>query len=402
MPLSSTTVIVSPLLCVLGVLVSMSNATFVDAYWLDLSSKSTVSLLFLAPGFAALAAWDAARWRSLMQGSARSWVSVLGLVVTYVAVATSGTFLVSLLVLGVQVTPSVGFPRLDVLALGVAVTCAYTALGFVLGRFLPGLTAAPLAFGLVWGWVAYTPAVQPFWLRNITGNIGSSCCSLDVELVPLALLAPVTVAVALLAASVTVLSWPGRRAAWVLSAGGVALGVVVAATMMSGVGADPVQRRHGPQDCIEDAGRDFCAWPEHAEELRQTVPALGRAAGALSTAGLDVPSTLRENTKSSDRWSFSLGGGSPELRARTLVLSQLDELPPPCTDRTAGVWPAGVDYELAGAWLLVVAGTPAADAADSTGASLPALTRMLGTGPRAQVRWYRAALAAMRTCDPVP
>ncbi|WP_248582732.1 hypothetical protein [Nocardioides sp. InS609-2] len=379
----------------------MSNADFVDPYWLDLSSKSTVSVLFLAPGFSALAAWDAAKWRNLMINAARSWISVFSLIILYVAAATMATFLLTLLALMAQVTPSVGFPRLDVLALGVAVTCAYTAFGFLLGRFLPGLVAAPLAFVVIWGWVAYTPAVQPFWLRNITGNIGSSCCSVDFQLVPLALLAPAVVAASLLVAVMAVLAWPMRPLVWAFSVGIVGAAVALSATMMSDIGADPVQGRTGSQQCVENAGRKFCAWPEHAAELRQTAKNLGNAADALSSAGLDVPSTLRENAKSKDRWSFSLNSGNVDFRAKTLILSQLDELPPPCTDQTQGVWPAGVNFELAGAWLLAVTGTPVTEAAEVSGASLPDLRRLLEEDLESQAQWYESALSAMRSCDPV-
>ncbi|MBO9521082.1 MAG: hypothetical protein J7518_06045 [Nocardioidaceae bacterium] len=398
---TQSTVVLSPVLVVLGCLVSLSNADYADPYWLDLSSKSTVSVLFLAPGFAALAAWDGARWRRLAPAAVRSWIALLALCLSAVALATLLTFAITLLVLDVQVRPAGGAPRLDVLALGVLVVSAYAAVGFVLGRYLPRLIAAPLAFGLVWGWVAFTPAVQPFWMRNVTGNLGTSCCALDVELVPLALVAPGLLAVALLASAAVVLAWSWRRAAWVVAALLVAGSLAAAASMMRPVGADPVQRRTGSQVCVTAGSRSFCAWPEHDGRLRRAAPSLGRTAQRLAATGLDVPPRLRESTRAPGGWSFSLGGGNPDQWGKTLAVSPLDELPPPCTDRTGGVWPAGENLELAGAWLLTAGGADEAFAAEAQGASLRRLRELRALPVGDQVHWYARAYAAMQTCEPV-
>lgn len=398
-PLTSSTVVLSPLLVVIGVVVSMSNASFVDAYWLDLSSKSTVSVLFLAPALAALAAWDASRWRILMTAAARSWVALLVRHLAFVAVTTSVTFGIALFALYAQVPPTVGTPRFDVLALGIGVVTAYAAVGFLLGRFLSGLVAAPLAFGAIWVWVAYTPAIEPFWLRNVTGNIGTSCCSLDSELVPLALVAPAIVAVTLLCCTVVVLTWSNRSSAWAGSSVAVAGALLGAASMMSSVGADPVQTRSGDQTCVEVDVRQFCAWPEHAAALAEATPRLNETARRLDDAGLRLPTTLRENKKDPHGWSFSLGADSPDFWSQTLAVSPLDELPPPCTNQSDGVWPAGENLALAGAWLASVGGMSAAEAADSQGASLSELRRLRASDRNAQLQWFLRAESAMRTCE---
>lgn len=398
--LTSSTALMSPLLFIAGVVVSLSNANFVDPYWLDLSSKSTVSVLFLAPGFAALGAWDAAKWRILMTAAARPWSALLVRHLATVAVTTAVTFAVALMALYTQVPPTVGLPRVDVLALGVAVVTAYAAVGFLLGRFLSGLVAAPLAFGAVWGWVAYTPAIEPFWLRNVTGNIGTSCCSLGFELVPVALVAPLLIAAALLGGTLVVLAWPARRRAWLVSGIAVASAVIGSASMMSSVGADPVRTRTGEQICREASGTMFCAWPEHESALDEALPSLGGATERLEAAGLRLPSTLRENQKSRDGWSFSLAADTPEFWSQTLAVSPLDELPPPCTNRNGGVWPAGENLALAGAWLATVAGTPPAEAAASQGASLAELRQLRNRDPATQLAWYQSAESAMHTCEP--
>lgn len=401
MPLSLTTVVASPLLVVIGILVSLSNAGYADPYWLDLSAKATVSVLFLAPGFAALAAWDAARWQTLMSAAVRSWGRLLAQCLVFVAAMSALTFACTLAILYAQVPPSVGWPRLDVLLLGTMAITGYSAVGFVLGRFLSRLVSAPLAFGAVWGWVAYTPAIQPFWLRNVTGNLGTSCCGLDVELVPLALVAPGILTVALVIAAAVLVTWTHRRIAWAGAVVLVAGALFAAASMMAPVGADPVQRRTGEQFCTSSAQREFCAWPEHAAALRQATPDLASTTKRLEAAGLDLPDPLRENTKSAGGWSFSLASGNPQSGGRTLALSPLDELPPPCTDHNGGIWPAGKNFALAGAWLASVGGASEEIAAESHEAPLHRLRRLRERSPDEQLRWYSQVYSAMQTCEPV-
>ncbi|MBA3781070.1 MAG: hypothetical protein H0X12_04345 [Nocardioides sp.] len=400
MPLTTTTLVLSPVLVIFGVVVSLSNAGFADPYWLDLSSKSTVGVLFLAPGFAALCAWDAARWRSLAQTSVRSWVELLAWQLLYVVVATAVTFAVTLAILYAQVPPAVGAPRFDVLALGTGVTAAYAAVGFAFGRFMPRLVAASAAFGVVWLWVAYTPAVQPFWMRNVTGNLGTSCCAVDTELAPMALTAPAVLALGLLVGVCVILTWSHWRVAQVGSALVVVAALALSGSLVSSVGADPVQRRSGAQECLGAADTRFCGWPEHAAALSEAAPVLVKTVLRLREAGLDVPESLHEDQKANG-WSFSLAADSPDIWGSVLATSKIDDLPPACTDDNGGLWPAGEDYPLVGAWLAAVGGVPEREAAQTWGASPRELKRLLGTSAASQLAWFDETDAAMRTCEPV-
>ncbi len=398
---TQSTVTVGPLLVVLGVLVALMNAGTADPYWLDLSSKATIPVLFLAPGFAALSAWDAARWRVLAACAVRSWPAIAVRQLALVAAGTGITFAATLAILVATNAPAAGFPRLDVLILGVLATTSYAAVGFAIGRFLPRLVAAPLAFVAVWIWVAYTPAVQPFWLRNVTGNLGTSCCAIDTQLAPHALLAPASLTVALLIA-VMIALWPRPfRARWAVSGLAVALGATLAAHLASPLGADPVEARRGTQHCIEDAGTTWCAWPEHADELRDGVPSLARAASALRRTGLAVPTTLRENTPSAGGWSFSLSTSDPAERGRAFVTSPLADLPPACTDSNGGDWPAGEYLGAATAWLTVAAGGDSSEAARANDIPIAEMSSLLAESRDQQVAWFYRVRNAMQSCDPV-
>lgn len=397
--LTSSTVVMSPLIVLIGIVVALSNSSFADPYWLDLSSKSTISILFAAPGFAALSAWDAARWRVLADTSVRGWLEILGRHLLVVATITVGIFLVTLAILYARQTPLAGTPRFDVIAAGVWVTVAYAAVGFAIGRFLPRLAAAPAAFGVVWLWVAYTPAIQPFWLRNVTGNLGTSCCAMDRELVPSALLAPTVLTTGLLIGVVVVLLWSQQTLAWGAMTGVVALAMFAAASMVSSVGADPVQRRTGDQGCVTARGYTFCAWPEHREVLERAAGPLSITVSRMERAGLRLPRALNEDQVGSGGWSLSLGGDDVSSWRVALATSPLVGLPPPCANRNGGVWPAGSQWELAAAWLSTVAGTSPSDAAADQGASRQRLRRLLARSESRQLAWYRKVEPALHSCE---
>ena len=190
-PLTQASVLLSPVLLLLGLAVAGVSTEYIDRYWLDLASTSTTSIMLVAPAFAALSAWDASRWRLLSAVSARSALGLLVRHLVWVAATMTVIYTASFALLFGLVGVPVGKPTIAVTAMAVLATTGYAAFGFGLGWFVPRLIATPSAFALVWLWVAYTPAVMPFWLRNVTANVGSSCCSLNQELLPAGLWAPV-------------------------------------------------------------------------------------------------------------------------------------------------------------------------------------------------------------------
>lgn len=395
--MTSSTAVVGLVAVGLGVAVAMPNVVYADPSWLDVSSKSTGSVLLLAPALAALSAWDAARWRLLMSASVRRWEELLARHLVLVATLAALSFAVTLGAVTATVEPPGGLPRFDVLATGVWMVVTYAAFGFLLGRFLPPMIGAVAAFAAVWLWVAYTPAITPFWLRNVTGNLAASCCSIDRELVDHALVAPALVGTALLVATVLILSRP-RWTSAVAGLAVVAVAMTTSASWMSGVGADPVRWRTGDRQCEQSAGTTLCAWREHADRLAAAVRPLGAAADRLRRAGLDVPHDVRENDAHAGRWSFSLGSDQRDEWVMSLATSPLRSLPPACIEDRDGVWPAGEDEPLAAAWLMVSAGIGADTAVDRTEVERSRLDRLLSRAPAAQLAWFDERLAAMSTC----
>jgi hypothetical protein len=402
--LASTTVVASPVVIVIGVLVARTNTSWLEPYWLDVSSKATGSFIVLAPALAALSAWDASRWRVLSVLPVRGTVHLLARHLLVVAGITLVTFGVSAVLMVSSVRPSAGAPRWDVLATGTWMVVAYAASGFALGHLLPRTVAAPLAFAAVWVWVAYTPAVQPFWLRNANGNLAASCCTLDTELVEHALSAPALIGGALVLGSVLVLRRPRAVLAWLASMAAVTGAVVVASVWLADVGADPVRARDGQRDCVSGSATTLCAWPEHASRLEAGADELSAAASRLRSAGLDVPRTLEEGARTADGgWTFSLSGPSVDTWVATLATSPLATLPPPCIDHNGGLWPAGEKQPLVTAWLESVVHTgPVARVASDAGADRDELDRLLARSGPQQLAWYTATRAALEGCEPLP
>jgi hypothetical protein len=403
--LTLTTAVASPILLVVGVLVARTNSPWLEPSWLDVSAKSTGSFVVLGPALAALSAWDAARWRVLSVLPVRGSVQLLVRHLAVVAAVTLVTFAGSAVVLVATVRPPTGLPDVGVLTTGVWMVVAYSAVGFALGQRLPRTVAAPLAFALVWCWVAYTPAIEPFWLRNVTGNLAASCCTLDTELVDHALQAPAVIGAALVLGSLLVVRWPGAVVAGVTSLALVAAAVGLASSWMAGVGADPVTAREDERVCVQRDGTSLCAWPEHAAlgRLKAGADGLGAAAGRLRAAGLPVPARLDEGASAHDGWSFDLSGPSVRDWVRTLATSPLSALPPDCIEDGGGAWPAGDRQPLVAAWLEVVAGAASPrQAADDAGAAPVELARLLRRDAGDQAAWYRTTRAALDGCDPLP
>lgn len=400
LPLTSTTFLLTPVLAVIGVLISLNNATYASPYWLDLSAKATISLLLLGPGYAAVSAWDAARWRTVASAASRTWLELWGRHLVIVALATTATFGLTLGLLYLDDPPRTGAPRIDVLAAGVLSTVGYAAMGFAVGRLLPRVVAAPAAFLVTWLWVAYTPAIEPLWLRNLTGHLGTSCCGLDVQLAPHALAAPAVVAIGILGAAAAMLAVGRLRAALVVALALVVTGVTAGGLLVRDLGADPVVARQGAQECQTAEGTTWCAWPEHADRLERAVPRLATAIAGLRSAGLLMPEVLREGVRT-DGWAFDLSSTDEDSWADILSVSPLDQMPPPCTDTNGGTWPAGRYYETAAAWLQIVSGSPVGQAISDQGASRKKVEALRAGTPEAQLDWFQSAYHAMQTCDPV-
>jgi hypothetical protein len=399
----------TPVLLVVSLAMSQANTTYLNNYWLDITAKATIGMPLVCAGYAAMAAAEAGRWhRQYVQTAAsRPALMLMALTLLPAAVGAVVIYLVNLVVLATSALPAAGRPNGWLLVLVGGLTVTYAAFGYALGVLLPRLFAIPLAVVGAWLWLVFPPSFQPFWVRNITGNLGTSCCSFEQVLPWRALVAPAIVGAAIALAAVLVIST--HRIRWAAVAAAISLiglSVLPARAMVLRYGADPVADRTDGLTCDTSTRFRICAWVEHTDRLAAAIPVLTDAATRLERAGLHPPTTLTENLAwNTTAWTFSLHGGAESDWRHSIALAPLTGIPPACLDPAGGgEWPAGVAYGPVSAWLVLSAGTPSQDLEGRFEPTDLATARRIRTAPLpAQATWARGALQALATCTlPAP
>lgn len=391
----------------IAVWLALVSSTMVDPYWLDVSSKATITMLVLGPACAVRGALEGARWRSggfekmCSRSRVEFGVRQLGPVLLW-AIATVA---VALVVIAWRSDVAPGQPYWPLLGATALAISSYCAAGFLLGTWLPPLYTVPSSFALVWLWLAYPPTLTPYWLRNVNGNLGASCCSMRDVLAPGAVLAPTLISVGLLAAVALLIQGSQRPTRRVLTA--VAAVAVLAAavgqarTLMLPEGTDPVRSRVTAMVC-DGTDPVVCAWPEHAAGLASGRREVQLVVDRLEAAGVSPPKVVTEaDVYDARTWVVSLNPAATAAeRQDSMALAPLLRFPPGCSNEHGGRWPAGDSLEVLREWLQTSAGlTP-----DGTGPEIRAAVRRLRASPRAtQQRWYEATLRALPSCTtPAP
>lgn len=403
---TSKTMRLGPVVVVLGCLISIVNAQFVDPYWLDITSKATVSQLLTFPGFAALAAWDAHRWRS---SSALSWMarSRLQVLISSVLPGACGCMVAVFLsasVISLGRFPTTGWlGALSVLGPFTVHSVAFVSIGFASGLILGRLPGTGLSLVGIWLWLAFPPAIMPFWIRNVTPNQGLSCCSLEYYLDWKAITAPLVVSLALIIGSA--LFFFIRAALAATSAIALVLAaILLAKVLVGGFGADAVTPRINGIVCISASPElTLCGWQEHERELAMAAPEAAAAYDKLAELGLRPQPRLTESTThGKDAATITLRDASGGSVRANVALSLLEGTPPGCVNDLPGPWPAGEAYSPVIAWLLATVGVPDAGAiGDDEGRKIYRRLQQLPVPE--QGRWVSNSLIALRSCTiPTP
>lgn len=271
-------------------------------------STSTASVFLLAPAAAAVAAAQAGRLR---RANVEGWAPRRARLVivadaarpTFVTAAGAlvGLVLVSMLRVGGSLggwgltAPAAVLSSLVVLAAGVAA-------GAALGLAVTGLVAVPSVLIASYLWFVWPIAIEPFWIRHVTG-FRSSCCMVSSALAPGALVAPALLSTGALAGVAILLSRRPRLAVRVVAAAGaIAFAAIAARATVADLGPDPtIARTEGLQCTTTVTGhsttpRTLCMWSDHESKRGMVVEALGRVDAALAGTTLHIESTLTESS----------------------------------------------------------------------------------------------------------
>src|SRR5450759_2082972 len=197
-----------------------------DHYGLGATAMGTGALPFVAGFTAAAAAWEGARLRRTVWWSPNvrsrlaiaAWAVLPSVLIGFVA------FLAAVGVLLVRSGATLPDPVL--LAVATLDLVAWAVVGFAAGILLPVPVAVPVGILLPFVWLAFVPALDPVWLRHLTGMF-RDCCGNAQDLAPAAVVASVLADIGLIAAASVLIA--GHRSARRIGASVLALTVPLAA-----------------------------------------------------------------------------------------------------------------------------------------------------------------------------
>ncbi|WP_432093273.1 DUF7224 domain-containing protein [Streptomyces sp. bgisy100] len=375
-------------------------------YWPSATGRATFALPFVSAACAGTAAWEGARLRRgrvFDQAPVRGPLAVtLPLLLPVAALGLLG-MLAALVISAAAADVGSGLPHLGILLVAGGVLVANTLAGYLVGRVIPGVLAAPLA--LIGGFFfnAYPSAWSVFWLRHLVGGGLDSCCSVDATVDPRALWSAGVFATAVCLAAIAVIHFRGRSGALAMAVALMTVGFGLAAYIAKDLGPEPVRARADDALICQGGGRPrICLWPElddRAMVQRETHKAVGR----LEQAGVRVPGTLT--------MAAHPGAGAAKLGIPSNpqpgdipggVASGLLPEPPACALNGAP-YPAGHALGPVAAWLHTTAGEPVSAVAGRFGQPDAALAQQVLRQPRAaQVAWFQRNVTAMRSCGTQP
>jgi hypothetical protein len=384
-----------------------------DPYNVALTAAATVSLGFVAPVCAALAAWEGGRLRRAEWWNLPHVRSLAGVATwSLVPVVLAGLLAV---LAGAAVELAKGgllaVPDLRLLGLSVLVIAAHSVVGFAVGLRVPVVIAAPSVLIGSYLWMAFPRAMEPLWLRHLNGSL-SSCCLLQDELAPRAVAAAAVVAAGMVIGGATLLAQHWRWRNLALTLGALVLSFVIAVPLVAGMGPDPAVPRNAEElVCRQGSGVTVCVWPEHTGRLDEVLELTTQAVDRWEATGLPVPTTYSEQRATQlEAGSSSFGFSRRSSRGDILHALAYGLLPPwpPCAD--TGSYPGFDAQDAVHAWYDATAGMSMADLAQRfppSGAPgvpspLDILRALRATSPQARAAWLAANLAALASCDRAP
>lgn len=324
-----------------------------DGYAVDATSKASMTIAFVGAVLAACAAWEGSRLRRAGLWEAPSvrsrWAIAFWALLPVVLVglvAVTAAMVVNLARSDAGLVPDWRFVLMTTIDL-----VAYASAGFAAGLLLPIVVAGPLAIVATFFWIGFVPAMDPVWLRHLTGMF-RDCCTQSQDLAWPPLIASSIVDAGIVVAGVLLVAGPGRnegRAAGAVVSFGVALflGSLLVANMTY---APAVARDSAALQCRSEAGVTVCIWPEQRNRAAEVAGIVADVRTAWQQNGITMPSVLTEADPSvapQGALVFSFDGSS---FSRDAVIDSLAAgiLPgqPSCPYGAAG----GPAYEYLQAW----------------------------------------------------
>jgi hypothetical protein len=150
--------------------------------WAGASARSTTILFLAGPLAAGCAAWEMSRLRRA-QIAALAPARSVAVIAAWSALPSFALGVVCVLTALLTAVPMVsGVPgSLDPrpVVIAVLVVAAHTLLGAAAGWLLSPYLSIPLALVASYVWHVYPRAIEPLWIRHLTGSTWTDCCEVD-------------------------------------------------------------------------------------------------------------------------------------------------------------------------------------------------------------------------------
>ncbi|MFD3513631.1 hypothetical protein [Streptomyces sp. NPDC058657] len=300
--------------------------------------------------------------------------------------------------------PSAAVPSPEILGMWLFVLTAHSMAGFLIGKYLPRVLAAPLALIASFLLTAYPAAFEPLWLRHlVTGGI-STCCSLDQTLDWRGPASAASVALGVLAAVVLILAALPRVTRMLTAVVSMALGLTAGVLLAGGLSADPVKARSKSELQCESGNPRICIWPELSGDSEVIRENAADARARLMRVGLAMPDTLTMDNKPGQGELF-LGSWSkptPTAIRSGVAHGLIPDGPPECW-LAGSPFPGGAAFGPLASWATLTAGGDGAEMAVRYGQKDHALAVEVTKWPAPrQKEWFDHNRKSLDDCTTKP
>ncbi|WP_067455536.1 DUF7224 domain-containing protein [Actinomadura macra] len=405
---SAAAIYVMPFVAVYLVVLLGDGLDFVEDNWRDGTVKATsAAVLAFAPPMAAIAAWES--WR-LRRAGVHPGVSVRGpaTIMMWSLLPMLGCAVLGMLAafgaLFTKLGDVPGTPDLLVIVTAMLVLSAWAVVGFAAGRWLHPAVGVPVLLVMAWFWLAYPVALDPLWLRHLTGYNDGACCRTDAVFDNRALAAQAILAGSLLVAASLI--WSSSRRPVLLRASAVLLplcAMLIAIGLVKNLGPYAERPRSAGLICRGYSQLQVCVWKERRKDLDRDARLIYPAVQKISAAGLPRPERVTEGpADQKTSWSFV---AAPDSSGVDLVVALAGGFLPSkeldCSKRSAER--GGDAYNLVGAWLAVKGGVEPAQLVGKVGdENVAMIKRVLATSESVQLSWFKQNLASLTDCNIEP
>lgn len=373
-----------------------------DPFPLALTTVSTWTSALIAPVMAACSAWEGGRLRRsriLQIPSTRPFYSVV-LRATGPALSIGLGALAAAVVVRFHSAGWPGPPDFRVVFSAALLILSFSAAGFAIGLRTPFAVAVPAT--LVGGFFALVApaAMQPLWLRHLTG-IWGTCCTTGEDISPRALAGSSIIFVGILISS----SLAIRRTNAILCLLALPIAFFMAAIVASSLGRVPaVPRSAQSLDCEETASVRVCVWKEHQHLKEQVAAKADEATAAWSTLDVALPAVFTEYqrpSKSERSASFSISSTATPANILIALSESVVSDPPSCPEQDARPHHLGASAGLyLVAWLASKAGLNDTELAQQFPTHVVNAVRQFTALPPDEERaWFKRTRLAWETCD---